>query len=72
MTVNIQKGFSGGAVVENHLPVRETWVQSLGQDHPLEKETVTRSCVLAWKIPWTEELVGYSPWDHKSQTRLSD
>jgi len=33
----------------------ETWVQSLGQEDLLEKEMATRSSVLAWKIPWTEE-----------------
>ena len=26
---------------------------------------VTHSSTLAWRIPWTEELAGYSPWDHK-------
>ena len=36
--------------------MEETWVQSLGQEDPLEKEMATHSCVLAWKIPWTEEL----------------
>ena len=30
------------------------------------------SSTLAWKIPWTEEPVGCSPWGHKSQTRLND
>ena len=34
---------------------RETWVQSLGQEDPLEKEMATHSSILAWKIPWTEE-----------------
>ena len=38
-----------------HLPTRETWVQSLGQEDPLEKEMATHSSTLAWKIPWTEE-----------------
>ena len=39
-----------------HLPAMwETWVQSLGQEVPLEKETATHSIILAWKIPWTEE-----------------
>ena len=33
----------------------ETWVQSLGQEDPLEKEMATHSSILAWKIPWTEE-----------------
>ena len=38
------------------LPVmRETWVQSLGREDPLEKEMATHSSTLAWKIPWTEE-----------------
>ena len=42
-----------------HLPaVWETWVQSLGQEDPLEKEMATHSSVLAWRIPWTEEPGG--------------
>ena len=35
--------------------MRETWVRSLGQEVPLEKEMETHSSILAWKIPWTEE-----------------
>ena len=31
------------------------WVQSLGQEDPLEKEMATHSSVFAWEIPWTEE-----------------
>ena len=39
-----------------HLPpMRETGVQSLGQEDPLEKEMVTHSSILAWRIPWTEK-----------------
>ena len=39
-----------------HLPtMRETWVRSLGQEVPLEKEMATHSSILAWQIPWTEE-----------------
>ena len=39
-----------------HLPtMRETWVQSLGREDPLEKEMATHSSTLAWKIPWMEE-----------------
>ena len=34
----------------------ETRVRSLGQEDPLEKEMATHSSVLAWRIPWTEEL----------------
>jgi len=33
----------------------KTWVHSLGQEDPLEKKMVTRSSILAWEIPWTEE-----------------
>ena len=33
----------------------ETWVRSLGQEDPLEKEMETHSSILAWRIPWTEE-----------------
>ena len=33
----------------------ETWVQSLGGEDPLEKETTTHSSTLDWKIPWAEE-----------------
>ena len=39
----------------------ETWVPSLGQEDPLEKEMATRSSIFAWEISWTEDLVGYSP-----------
>ena len=35
--------------------VRETWVQSLGQEDLLEKEVATHSSTLAWKSLWTEE-----------------
>ena len=36
----------------------ETWVQSLGQEDPLEKEMATHSSILAWRIPWMEEPGG--------------
>ena len=35
--------------------MRETWVQSLGQEGLLEKEIATHSSILGWKIPWMEE-----------------
>ena len=37
---------------------QETWVLSLGQENPLEKEVATHSSILSWKIPWTEEPGG--------------
>ena len=41
--------------VKNPLAMQETQIQSLGKEDPLEKEMATRSCILVWKIPWTEE-----------------
>ena len=37
-------------------PMWETWVWSLGREDPLEKEMATHSSILAWRIPWAEEL----------------
>ena len=45
--------------------MQEMRVQSLRQEGPLEKEMATHSSILAWEIPWTEELGGYSSWGHK-------
>ena len=38
--------------------MQETWVRSLGQEDPLEKEMASHSSILAWRIPWMEELGG--------------
>ena len=49
-----------------HLPVvRETQVRSLGREDSLKKEMTTHSSILAWRILWIEEPVGYSPRGHK-------
>ena len=42
-------------MVKRLLTVRETRVQSLGWEDPLEKEMATHSSILAWRIPWMEE-----------------
>ena len=42
-------------MVKNLPTMQETRVQSLGSEDPLEKGTATHSCILAWRIPWTEE-----------------
>ena len=42
-------------VVKNPPAMQETKVQSLSQEDPLEKEMVTHSSILAWRIPWAEE-----------------
>ena len=44
--------------VKNLPTMWETWVQSLGQEDPLEEGTVTHSSILPWRIPWTEEPGG--------------
>ena len=41
--------------VKNLPTMKETWVRSLGQEDPLEKEMATHSSILTWRIPWTEE-----------------
>ena len=45
--------------------VQETQVLSLGWEDPLEEDIATHSSILAWRVPWTEELGGYSPWGCK-------
>ena len=42
-------------MVKNLTAMQETWVQSLGQEDPLEKGMTTSSSILAWRMPWTEE-----------------
>ena len=42
-------------LVKNLPATQETWVPSLGQEDPLEKEMATPSSILAWRIPWTED-----------------
>ena len=44
--------------VKRLFTMQETWVRSLSREDPLEKEMATHSSILAWKIPWTEELGG--------------
>ena len=53
--------------VKNPRALQETWVQTLGQEDPLEKRRATHSSILAWRIPWTgvHRVT-------KSQTRPSD
>ena len=44
-------GFPDGSVVKNLPAMQEMWVQSLGQEDPLEKEMAAHSSILAWEIP---------------------
>ena len=52
-------------MVKNLPAVRETRVQSLGQEDPLEKEMATHFSVLAGKSHRRRSLAGYSPWGHR-------
>ena len=45
-------------MVKNPPVVWKTWLRSLGWEDPLEKGMATHSSMLAWRIPWTEELDG--------------
>ena len=49
-------GFLGASAVKNPPAMQKMWVQSLGQNDPLEKEMPTHSSIFAWKIPWTVKL----------------
>ena len=51
-------GFSSGSAVKNPPAMQETWVPSLDQEDPLEKEMVNHSNILTWRISWTEEPGG--------------
>ena len=53
--------FPGGSDVKASAYNEGNLVQSLGWEDLLEKTMATHSGILAWKIPWTEEPVGYSP-----------
>ena len=60
-------------MVENLPAMQEIQVQSLGGEDPLEKEMVTHSSILAWRIPWTRGV--WQATVHgvaKSRTQLSN
>ena len=69
----LDMNFPGSSVVKNLPSLQETWIQSLGQEDPLEKEMATHFGILAWEIPRTEEPGGLqSMGSQKSQTRLTN
>ena len=55
-------------MVKNLPAMKETWVQSLGQENPLEKRMATHSSILAWRIPWTDDPRGLQSMWLQSQT----
>ena len=48
---------------------QETWVPSLGREDPLEVEMATHTIILAWRIPWTEELGGLQSVESQSEVK---
>ena len=67
--------FPGSSVVTN-LPANARGTEDTGSipgwERSLEKEMATHSSILTWRIPWTEDPGGYSPWGHKSRIWLSN
>ena len=60
-SVVVLEGESGSLVaqlVKNLPTILETWVQSLGQEDPLEKGKAAHSSILAWRIPWAIWSIG--------------
>ena len=49
-------------MVKNPPAMQERQVRSLSGEDALEEEMAIHSSILAWEIPWTEDLAGYSPW----------
>ena len=65
-------GFPTGLAVKSPLAMQksqEMQVQSLGQEDPLEEGMATHSSILSWRIPWTVNLAGCSPWGRKELAR---
>ena len=54
--------------IKNLPAIRETWVQSLGWEDPLEEGVAAKSSILSWRIPWTEEPGGLQFMGSQSQT----
>ena len=56
--VKIPRALLVAQKIKNLSAIKETWVWSLGQEDPLEKEMAIHSSILSWEIPWIEEPVG--------------
>ena len=70
---NLWSCVPGRSVVKKLPAKQEMWVWSLGQEDLLEKEMATHSSILAWKIPWTEELGRLqSPGSQRVRHKLRD
>ena len=76
LVAQLVKNFGSSAgkekLVKNLPTMQETQVQFLGWEDPLEKEMAIHSCILAWRVPWTEEPGRLQSMGSQSQTGLSD
>ena len=54
-STSTHEGFPCGSAGKDLPVMQETWVQSLGQEDPVEKEMASHSSILPLKVPWTEE-----------------
>ena len=59
-------------MVKNLPAMQETWVQSLGQEDPLEQEMATHSGILAWEIPRTEEPGGLQSIGNRKESDMNE
>ena len=57
---------------KSKIRVNTEMINSLGREDALEEGMETHFSIFAWRIPWAEDLVDYSPWGRKSWTQLSD
>ena len=64
-TLPLLQGFPGGSVVKNVPAMREMWVQSLGQEDPLERDSQPTPIFLPGESHGQRSLAGCSPWDRK-------
>ena len=55
-------------MVKSPPAMQETWVQSRGQEDPLEESMAVHSSILAWRIPWTEKTGGLQSMGSQSRT----
>ena len=71
--IHVNLGFLSGSAVKNPLvmqELRELQLPSLGGEDPLEEGVATHPCILAWRIPWTEESGGLQSIGSQSLTQL--
>ena len=64
-TVRYVRGFPGGSAVKNLPAVQELQETQVRSPGPLEEGVATRSSIIAWRIPWSEEPGGLQSTDHK-------